>query len=91
VTDRYVRPDWFTANLFNPLVSASGEGELWLGPRRQPIKVLELQDAEKPEVLRAYLRKWKWEVGQFFEGVGPDASEEDMKQATPKHPIFRIL
>jgi deazaflavin-dependent oxidoreductase (nitroreductase family) len=72
-------------------IRASGEAELRVGSRRQPIKVVELPDAEKPELLRAYLRKWKWEVGQFFEGVGPDASEEEIKKAAPKHPIFRIV
>jgi deazaflavin-dependent oxidoreductase (nitroreductase family) len=71
-------------------IRVNGEGELRLGSRREPIKVTELADAEKPELLRAYLRKWKWEVGQFFEGVGPDASDEAIRGAAPKHPIFRI-
>lgn len=25
---------------------------------------------------RAYLRRWKWEVGAFFGGVGPDPTDE---------------
>ena len=62
-------------------IRASGEGELWLGSRREPIKVVELSDAEKPEILREYLRKWAWEVGAFFEGVGADASDADIQAA----------
>jgi NAD(P)-dependent dehydrogenase (short-subunit alcohol dehydrogenase family) len=50
-------------------IRASGAGELRLGGRREPIRVIELSDAEKPELLRDYLRRWKWEAGQFFDGV----------------------
>lgn len=31
-------------------------------------------------MLRAYLKRWKWEVGVFFEGVGPDASEAGLRE-----------
>ena len=47
-------------------------------------------DEEKPPLLRAYLKKWKWEVGQFFGGVGPDAPEDDLRRIAPDHPVFRI-
>lgn len=143
---RYVRPDWFTARVFNPTVAgltriglsvygsrilavrgrksgawratpvnplpldgerylvaprgvaqwvrnirASGEGELRVGGRRERIRVEELPDAEKPAVLRAYLRRWKWESGAFFQGVGPDAPEADLRRIAPDYPIFRIV
>jgi deazaflavin-dependent oxidoreductase (nitroreductase family) len=146
VSDRYLRPDWFTAHVFNPIVlgltrlgisvygsrilavrgrksgqwrttpvnllefrgqrylvaprgvtewvrniRANGMAELHLGARREPIRVVELADADKPELLRHYLQRWKWEVGQFFEGVGPQASEADLQRIAPNHPIFRIL
>lgn len=41
-------------------------------------------------VLRAYLRRWKWEVGQFFDGVGPDSTDDELRAIAPKHPIFGI-
>ena len=31
----------------------------------------EMPDADKPEILRAYLRRWKVEVGIFFDGYVP--------------------
>jgi deazaflavin-dependent oxidoreductase (nitroreductase family) len=68
----------------------SGSGRLWLGRRSEEFTAVELPDAEKPELLRAYLRKWKWEVGQFFGGVGPDAPEEEVRRIAPDHPVFRI-
>jgi deazaflavin-dependent oxidoreductase (nitroreductase family) len=142
---RYQRPDWFTKNIFNPIVAAltrlgisvagsrvlevpgrktgeprrtpvnpltfegrrylvaprghtqwvrnmrvSGGGKLFVGRRAEDFSAVELEDSEKPPLLRAYLKKWKWEVGQFFGGVGPDAPEEDLLRIAPDHPVFRI-
>jgi deazaflavin-dependent oxidoreductase (nitroreductase family) len=69
---------------------AAGEGHLLLGSRREHFTAVELPDAEKEAVLRAYLRRWKWEVGQFFDGVGPDSPSEDLQRIAPDHPVFRI-
>jgi deazaflavin-dependent oxidoreductase (nitroreductase family) len=69
---------------------ASGSGRLLVGRRAEEFTAVELPDDEKIEILRAYLRKWKWEVGQFFGGVGPDAPEEDVRRIAPDHPVFRI-
>ena len=41
-------------------------------------------------MLRAYLRQWKFEVGMFFDGVTPDATDEEWAAAAPKHPVFEI-
>ncbi len=70
---------------------ASGEGRLRLVGRAERFTATEvLDDAAKAGILRAYLRRWKAEVGVFFEGIGPDASEEEMRGAAPRHPVFRI-
>ena len=71
-------------------IRVSRAGELRLGSRTEPIHVVEVADAEKLPILRAYLKKWSWEVGAFFEGVGADASEQDLQRIAPNHPIFRI-
>jgi deazaflavin-dependent oxidoreductase (nitroreductase family) len=68
----------------------SKTGKLYVGRRSEDFSAVELENAEKPELLRAYLRRWKWEVGQFFGGVGPDAPEEELRRIAPDHPIFRI-
>jgi deazaflavin-dependent oxidoreductase (nitroreductase family) len=44
---------------------ASGQGRLRVGRRTQSFHAVELADAEKPPPLRAYLKKWKAEVGVF--------------------------
>lgn len=141
----YQRPDWFTRNVFNPVVAGltrigvsvwgsrvlevrgrssgewrrnpvnlltfegsrylvaprghtqwvrnirvSGEGRLLLGRRREPFTVTEIADDDKPPILRAYLERWKFEVGVFFGGVGPDSSDEELRRIAPDHPVFRI-
>jgi deazaflavin-dependent oxidoreductase (nitroreductase family) len=55
---------------------ASGQGRLRVGRRRQPFSAVELADDDKPPLLRVYLKKWKFEVGVFFGGVGPDSSDQ---------------
>jgi deazaflavin-dependent oxidoreductase (nitroreductase family) len=67
----------------------SGEGRL-VGRRTEAFTAVELPDEEKPALLRAYLKKWKWEVGAFFDGVGADAPEEELRRIAPDHPVFRI-
>ena len=69
---------------------AAGSGELRLGRRTQEFTARELADDAKLDILRSYLRRWKWEVGQFFGGVGPDSSDEDLLAIAPKHPVFVI-
>ena len=70
--------------------AANGQAELRVGRKITPITATELSDAEKPAILRAYLKKWKWEVGQFFDGVGPDSTDEELRAIAPKHPVFRL-
>jgi deazaflavin-dependent oxidoreductase (nitroreductase family) len=69
---------------------ASGEGELRLGRRAEAFSAAELPDDPKPAVLRAYLKRWKAEVGVFFGGVGPDSSEAELRRIAPDHPVFLI-
>jgi deazaflavin-dependent oxidoreductase (nitroreductase family) len=68
----------------------AGEGELLLGRRRERFAGREIADSEKEPILRAYLKRWKWEVGQFFDGVGSDSSPEELRRIAPNHPIFRV-
>jgi deazaflavin-dependent oxidoreductase (nitroreductase family) len=83
------------------LVSPRGEGQwvrnvranagrlaLLLGRRREELSADELSDSEKSPVLRAYLRKWKMEVGVFFDGVTADSEEADVQRIAPRHPVF---
>ena len=68
----------------------AGGGELRRGRKVEAFTATELPLEDRPRVLRAYLKKWKFEVGVFFQGVGPDATEERMLAIAPDHPVFRI-
>ena len=85
------------------LVSPRGEGQwvrnvradggrlvLLLGRRRRELIAHELADAEKPPILRAYLRKWKMEVGVFFDGVTADSDEQNVQRIAADHPVFLL-
>jgi deazaflavin-dependent oxidoreductase (nitroreductase family) len=69
---------------------ASGQGRLRVGRRTEDFTAAEVTDEEKPPLLRAYLQKWKWEVGAFFGGVGPDSTDDELRRIAPDHPAFRI-
>jgi hypothetical protein len=72
------------------LRAAGGEGDLLLGRRREHFHAAEIEDGDKEPILRAYLRRWKWEVGQFFGGVGPESSTAELRRIAPDHPVFLI-
>ena len=69
---------------------ARGEGRLRVGRRTQPFRAVELSVEDAPPILRAYLRKWKFEVGVFFAGVGPQSSDEELRRIAGDHPVFRL-
>ena len=68
----------------------AGGGELRLGRKVEKFTATELPVEDRPRVLRAYLKKWKFEVGVFFGGVGPDSSDEELRRIAPDHPVFRL-
>jgi deazaflavin-dependent oxidoreductase (nitroreductase family) len=69
---------------------AAGGGELRVGRRVTSFQAEELADDVKAPILRAYLRKWKWEVGIFFDGLDADSSDERIAEVAPGFPVFRI-
>ena len=85
------------------LVSARGEGEwvrnvraadghldLLLGHRREHAVATELADADKVPVLRAYLLRWKAEVGAFFDGVDGTSTDDEIAAVAHRHPVFSL-
>ncbi|WP_232667142.1 nitroreductase family deazaflavin-dependent oxidoreductase [Pseudonocardia sp. TRM90224] len=70
---------------------AAGGGELRLGRRAEPFTVAELDDADKLPVLRAYLKRWGWEVGRFFEGVTASATDDELRAIASGFPVFRVV
>jgi deazaflavin-dependent oxidoreductase (nitroreductase family) len=69
----------------------AGGGELRVGKRVESFRARELPADEKVPVLRAYLKRWKVEVGVFFDGKGPDSSDAELASIAGDHPAFEVL
>jgi deazaflavin-dependent oxidoreductase (nitroreductase family) len=85
------------------LVSPRGEGEwvrnvradggrltLILGRHRDDRVAVEVPDEDKVVILRSYLRRWKMEVGVFFDGVDANSSDDELRRIAPAHPVFLL-
>jgi deazaflavin-dependent oxidoreductase (nitroreductase family) len=68
----------------------AGTGELRVGRRTDSFTATEVSDADKVPILRAYLKKWKAEVGVFFDGVSGESTDAELLRIAPDHPVFRI-
>ena len=72
---------------------AGGHLVLILGRHRQLCTATEIPPSEAVPMLRAYLRKWKFETGMFFEGMTPDSTDAEWAEAaspvTPSSPSAR--
>lgn len=68
---------------------AAGGGELRAGSKREPVRVVELGDDEKPPLLRAYLERWGGVTAAYFDAT-KDAPDDELRRIAPNHPVFRI-
>jgi len=84
-----VAPRGVTAWVQN--IRVAGGGELHLGKKVQPFTATEITGPAAVPVLREYLRRWKWEVGQFFSGTGPDSTDEQLLAIVGDHPVFEVM
>lgn len=71
-------------------IRVSHEGELVLGGGTERIRVVEIADEQKLPILRGYLKRWKFEVGMFFDGVSAESPEPEIRRIAPDHPVFRV-
>jgi len=70
--------------------AADGQLALLVGRRRTHYTAVEIPDGQKAPILRAYLKRWKWEVGAFFDGVGPDSSDDAISAIAHRHPVLAL-
>jgi deazaflavin-dependent oxidoreductase (nitroreductase family) len=66
------------------------EGELRVGKRTEQFHATEVADADRAPILRAYLKRWKAEVGIFFDGVSAKSSDAELQRIVSDHPVFLI-
>ncbi len=71
-------------------VRAAGSCTLRVGRRSVEADMVELADADKPAILRPYLRRWKWEIGKFFDGLDADATDAELLAVASGYPVFAV-
>lgn len=72
--------------------NARAAGEIEIGPRwrSRDVRVVELADEAKPEVLQRYLGRWFWEVKGHIGGLTPASTDEELRAAAPAIPVFEL-
>lgn len=86
--DHLVAPRGHTQWVRN--LRAAGEGRLKLGRRVTAFTATEVPIDQRVPILRAYLRRWSWEVGRFFDGVDAGSDDATLTTIAPNHPVFVI-
>lgn len=71
-------------------IRVTGSGALLTRRGREAFTVTEIPDADKLPILRAYLKAWGWEVGQFFEGLKADSDDATVMAHASGFPVFKI-
>lgn len=72
--------------------NARAAGAVEIGPRwrRSEVRIAEVADDEKPELLRRYLDRWFWEVKGHVGGLTPESSDTDLRATAPSIPVFEL-
>lgn len=73
--------------------NARAAGEVETGPRwrRRRVRVIEVADGDKPNLLERYLDRWFWEVKGHTGGLTPDSSTEELRAAASSIPVFELV
>lgn len=88
--DRYLVAPRGNTQWVRNIRAAGGHASLRRGRRSEEIVAVELDDADKTPVLRAYLDRWGWEVGQFFDDIDAESTDDELAAAAPGFPVFRV-
>ena len=71
-------------------VRAAGGARLQVGRRAEAVTLSELPVDQRVPVLRLYLARWGWEVGQFVEGLNKHSTDAELLAAAPGIPTFEV-
>jgi deazaflavin-dependent oxidoreductase (nitroreductase family) len=67
-------------------------GVVDMGPRwhRRRVRITEVADAAKADLLKRYLDRWYWEVKGHIAGLTPDSGDDELHAAAPLIPVFAL-
>ena len=73
--------------------NARSAGVVEMGPRwrSRDVRIAEVADDTKPQLLKRYLDRWYWEVKGHVGGLTPQSTHDEMRSAAPSIPVFELL
>jgi hypothetical protein len=73
--------------------NARAAGAVDMGPkwRSRQVRIAEVADDAKPQLLKRYLDRWYWEVKGHVGGLTPQSTDDEMRSAAPSIPVFELL
>jgi hypothetical protein len=73
--------------------NARSAGTVETGPRwrSREVRIAEVADDAKPQLLKRYLDRWYWEVKGHVGGLTPQSTDDEIRSAAPSIPVFELL
>lgn len=73
--------------------NARAAGEVEMGPRwrGRTVRISEVADDAKLDLLKRYLDRWYWEVKGHVGGLTPHSTDEQIRAVAPSIPIVELL
>ncbi|HEX9499733.1 MAG TPA: nitroreductase/quinone reductase family protein [Mycobacterium sp.] len=73
--------------------NARAAGAVEMGPkwRSREVRIAEMADDARPQLLKRYLDRWYWEVKGHVGGLTPQSTDDEMRSAAPSIPVFELL
>ncbi len=73
--------------------NARAAGSVETGPRwrSREVRVTEVADDDKPNLLKRYLDRWYWEVKGHVGGLTPESGNDELREVAPTIPVFELL
>ena len=72
--------------------NARAAGEVEMGPRwrGRTVRISEVADDAKLDLLKRYLDRWYWEVKGHVGGLTPESSDAELIATAPSIPVFEL-
>ena len=73
--------------------NARAAGVVEIGPRwrSREIRIAEVGDDDKAQLLMRYLDRWYWEVRGHVGGLTPESNDDELRAAAPAIPVFELV
>jgi hypothetical protein len=72
--------------------NARAAGAVEMGPRwrSREVRIAEVPDDAKPDLLKRYLDRWFWEVKGHVGGLTPESTDDQFRATAPSIPVFEL-